>query len=120
MILISREDVQEMLNNTEELSAYAFKILDEELQEIPIRSVCDDSDVLRKVGDAMSRVVEKVDKFIEEERAFFRGFKRYKPSHRKKTKIDNNISRCYGCMGAAFGDCEDCERMQKEREEVER
>ena len=40
--LIAREDVEEMLKNTDELDAYAFKILDEKLSSIPVRAVIRD------------------------------------------------------------------------------
>lgn len=43
MILISKEDVQNMLIETPELSAYAFKILDEKLSKIEVRAVRGDN-----------------------------------------------------------------------------
>lgn len=42
MILISKEDVEEMLTDTKELDAYTFKILDEKLQKILVRAVIKD------------------------------------------------------------------------------
>lgn len=39
MRLISREEVEEMLRDTDELSSYAFKVLDEKLNEIKDRAV---------------------------------------------------------------------------------
>lgn len=83
MILISRDDVQEMLNNTDELSAYAFKILDEKLQEIPTRAVYRECDgcfgasmgdctdcrrfvITGQIGDKMSETINKLDEYIDE------------------------------------------------------
>ena len=48
MILISKDDVQNMLIETPELSAYAFKILDKKLSKIEVRAVI--SDCNRCVG----------------------------------------------------------------------
>ena len=42
MILINKEDVEEMLKTTDELPAYAFKILDEKLQKIKPQAVIRD------------------------------------------------------------------------------
>lgn len=42
MVLVDIEDVRDMIVNTEELSAYAFKILDEKLNNITPRAVIRD------------------------------------------------------------------------------
>lgn len=82
MFLINRDDVQEMLNTTDELSAYVFKILDEKLAEIEVRAVYRECDgcfgasmgdcgkcrrfvMCGKIGDKMSETIDKLDEHIE-------------------------------------------------------
>lgn len=82
--LIAREDVEEILKSTEELDAYAFKILDEKLSEVPVRAVirdcngcmgasfgdCKDCEhfkvsVRGKVEKALSGAIDKFDAHID-------------------------------------------------------
>lgn len=82
MILIDRDDVQKMLNETDELSAYAFKILDEKLAEIPTRAVFRECDgcfgasmgdctncrrfvISGRIGDKLSDTVDRIDDKVD-------------------------------------------------------
>lgn len=77
-------------------------------------------DVLRRIGDALSDLVDKVDKFIEEERAFFRGLRPYKGEHRKRKTKPHYGEWCDGCMAPSYNwrDCLDCKRWKDEEEDV--
>lgn len=106
MILISKKDVQDMLNETDELSAYAFKILDEKLQKIPTRAVYRECDgcfgasmgdcsgcrrfaITRKIGDTLSNTLDKIDKSIDESPARIKEFltqTKYKILHGKHAR----------------------------------
>ena len=72
--------------------------------------------IAQRIGDRLSEIIDRIDSFVDGEVEFLRGLIPYKGQHRKKWRQpDEDSDRCHGCMGAAFGDCEDCERWRGEK-----
>lgn len=65
--------------------------------------------MIKRIGDNLSRIVDIIDRFIEDEIAHFKNLVPYRGKHRKGRRT--TPGDCYGCMGPSYDhrDCEECE-----------
>lgn len=67
------------------------------------------AEMIKRIGDSLSRIVDVIDRFIEEEIERFKSLVPYRGKHRKGRRT--TPGDCDGCMGPSYDyrDCEECE-----------